>query len=86
MQSESRKILEKLDILIPSLRNRASAPSPAASARRWLSPVHLLGRKFLIMDEPTAALGVAEQRKSSTRSTCLKSPRHRHHCDQPPDA
>ena len=45
MQQESRKILEKLDILIPSLRNRIRALSGRPAPGRGHLPLHLLGRE-----------------------------------------
>jgi ABC-type sugar transport system ATPase subunit len=63
MQGESRKVLEKLDILIPSLRNRIRALSGGQRQAVAISRSIYWNAKFLIMDEPTAALGVAEQKK-----------------------
>jgi len=58
----------KLDILIPSLRKPQSAALSGGSARQLPSPAPYTDAKFLIMDEPTAALGVAEHgRRSSPR-------------------
>ncbi len=86
MQAESRKVLEKLDILIPSLRNRIRALSGGQRQAVAISRSIYWDAKFLIMDEPTAALGVAEQKKVIATINLLKSPRHRDHRHQPPDA
>ena len=63
MLSESNKVLERLDIKIPNLRRpirqMSGGQRPAvAIARAVYWNAHLV-----IMDEPTAALGVPEQRK-----------------------
>jgi len=63
MHEESRKVLEKLDILIPSLRNKIKALSGGQRQAVAISRSIYWDAKFLIMDEPTAALGVAEQKK-----------------------
>jgi len=73
MQSESRKILEKLDILIPSLRNRIRALSGGQRQAVAICRSIYWDAKFLIMDEPTAALGVAEQKKVIDTINLLKS-------------
>jgi ABC-type sugar transport system ATPase subunit len=73
MQAESRKVLEKLDILIPSLRNRIRALSGGQRQAVAISRSIYWDAKFLIMDEPTAALGVAEQKKVIDTINLLKS-------------
>jgi ABC-type sugar transport system ATPase subunit len=73
MQEESRKVLEKLDILIPSLRNRIRALSGGQRQAVAISRSIYWDAKFLIMDEPTAALGVAEQKKVISTINLLKS-------------
>jgi len=73
MQEESRKVLEKLDILIPSLRNRIRALSGGQRQAVAISRSIYWDAKFLIMDEPTAALGVAEQKKVIATINLLKS-------------
>jgi simple sugar transport system ATP-binding protein len=73
MQTESRKVLEKLDILIPSLRNRIRALSGGQRQAVAISRSIYWDAKFLIMDEPTAALGVAEQKKVIGTINLLKS-------------
>ncbi|MGA2975199.1 MAG: ATP-binding cassette domain-containing protein [Spirochaetia bacterium] len=73
MQSESSKILQKLDILIPSLRNRIRALSGGQRQAVAICRSIYWDAKFLIMDEPTAALGVAEQKKVIDTINLLKS-------------
>ena len=73
MHEESRKVLEKLDILIPSLRNRIRAFSGGQRQAVAISRSIYWDAKFLIMDEPTAALGVAEQKKVLDLVNRLKS-------------
>ncbi len=73
MQGESRKVLEKLDIVIPSLRNRIRALSGGQRQAVAISRSIYWDAKLLIMDEPTAALGVAEQKKVLDLVNRLKS-------------
>lgn len=63
MREESRKVLERLDIEIPSLTSRIRALSGGQRQAVAISRSIYWDAKFLIMDEPTAALGVAEQKK-----------------------
>jgi ABC-type sugar transport system ATPase subunit len=73
MHAESRKILKKLDIEIPSLRNRIRALSGGQRQAVAISRSIYWDAKFMIMDEPTAALGVAEQKKVLDTVNLLKS-------------
>jgi len=73
MQQESRKVLERLDILIPSLRNRIRSLSGGQRQAVAISRSIYWDAKLLIMDEPTAALGVAEQKKVLDTVRLLKS-------------
>ena len=73
MQAESRKVLQKLDIAIPSLRNRIRALSGGQRQAVAICRSIYWNAKFLIMDEPTAALGVAEQKKVIATINLLKS-------------
>ena len=63
MAGESVKILDRLDIQIPSLtqqiRNLSGGQRQAVAIARTI----YWNAKLVIMDEPTAALGVSEQRK-----------------------
>lgn len=63
MLSESRKVLHRLDIEIPSLKNRISMLSGGQRQAVAISRSIYWEARFLIMDEPTAALGIAEQKK-----------------------
>jgi len=63
MRVESNKVLSRLEIHIPSLaqqiRNLSGGQRQAVAIARTI----YWNAKMVIMDEPTAALGVAEQRK-----------------------
>jgi len=61
MYDESRGILKKLDIKIPSLRNSVRSLSGGQRQAVAISRSIYWNAKLLIMDEPTAALGVAQQ-------------------------
>jgi simple sugar transport system ATP-binding protein len=63
MLSESRSVLDRLEIEIPSLRNKISMLSGGQRQAVAISRSLYWDAKFLIMDEPTAALGIAEQKK-----------------------
>jgi ABC-type sugar transport system ATPase subunit len=63
MREESHKVLRRLDIEIPSLANRIRALSGGQRQAVAISRSIYWDAKLLIMDEPTAALGVAEQKK-----------------------
>jgi simple sugar transport system ATP-binding protein len=63
MLEESRRVLNRLDIEIPSLRNKIQRLSGGQRQAVAISRSIYWNAKFLIMDEPTAALGVAEQQK-----------------------
>jgi len=62
MLTESRKVLNRLEIEVPSLRNRIRTLSGGQRQAVAISRAIYWDAKFLIMDEPTAALGVAEQK------------------------
>lgn len=63
MRRESAQVLNRLDIHIPSLRQKLVRLS--GGQRQAVAIVRAIywDAKLVIMDEPTAALGVAEQRK-----------------------
>ncbi|HET6413171.1 MAG TPA: ATP-binding cassette domain-containing protein [Anaeromyxobacter sp.] len=63
MGSEAAKVLERLDIHIPSLRSTIRTLSGGQRQAVAISRSIYWKAKILIMDEPTAALGIAEQRK-----------------------
>jgi len=72
MQNESADVLSKLDIKIPSLteqiRNLSGGQRQAVAIARSI----YWNAKLMIMDEPTAALGVHEQRKVLTLVKTLR--------------
>ena len=63
MLEESRTVLNKLEIEVPSLKNKIRTLSGGQRQAVAISRSIYWNAKFLIMDEPTAALGVAEQNK-----------------------
>ena len=63
MHVEAGKVLKRLEIEIPSLRSLIKNLSGGQRQAVAISRSIYWNAKFLIMDEPTAALGVAEQRK-----------------------
>jgi simple sugar transport system ATP-binding protein len=63
MLVESKKVLNRLDINIPSLKNKIRTLSGGERQAVAISRSIYWNAKLLIMDEPTAALGVAEQKK-----------------------
>ena len=63
MHDESKKVLDRLEIEIPSLRNLINTLSGGQRQAVAIGRSIYWNAKLLIMDEPTAALGVAEQRK-----------------------
>ncbi len=73
MRAESASILDRLDIRIPSLtqqiRNLSGGQRQAVAIARTI----YWNAKLIIMDEPTAALGVAEQRKVLTLVRTMSS-------------
>jgi ABC-type sugar transport system ATPase subunit len=66
MREESSEVLKRLDIQVPSLtqqiRNLSGGQRQAVAIARSI----YWNARLMIMDEPTAALGVAEQRKVLT--------------------
>jgi simple sugar transport system ATP-binding protein len=73
MLKESKKVLDRLEIEIPSLRNRIKVLSGGQRQAVAISRSIYWDAKLLIMDEPTAALGVAEQKKVLELVLKLKS-------------
>lgn len=73
MHEEAKKVLDRLDIKIPSLRNKISTLSGGQRQAVAISRSIYWDAKLLIMDEPTAALGVAEQKKVLDLVRTLKS-------------
>ena len=63
MMEESQKVLSRLGIEIPSLKNRIQNLSGGQRQSVAISRSVYWNAKLLILDEPTAALGVTEQNK-----------------------
>jgi simple sugar transport system ATP-binding protein len=63
MREESQKVLKRLEIEIPSLHNQIKNLSGGQRQAVAIGRSIYWNAKLLIMDEPTAALGVHEQRK-----------------------
>jgi simple sugar transport system ATP-binding protein len=63
MLNESKKVLHRLDIQIPSLKNKIRNLSGGQRQAVAISRSIYWNARLLIMDEPTAALGVSEQKK-----------------------
>ncbi|MCS6835302.1 MAG: ATP-binding cassette domain-containing protein [Anaerolineae bacterium] len=63
MRRESEQALDKLDIHIPSLRQKLVNLSGGQRQAVAIARAIYWNAKLIIMDEPTAALGVPEQRK-----------------------
>lgn len=63
MRSEAAEVLHRLDIEVPSLKQRLLNLSGGQRQAVAIARALYWDAKLLIMDEPTAALGVPEQRK-----------------------
>ena len=63
MREESKKVLKRLEIEIPSLENQTKTLSGGQRQAVAIGRSIYWNAKLLILDEPTAALGVHEQRK-----------------------
>src|SRR3984893_9585057 len=63
MLRESRQVLDQLDIRIPELRNPIRQLSGGQRQAVSIARAVYWDARLMIMDEPTAALGVPEQRK-----------------------
>jgi len=72
MREESAKVLSRLDIRIPSLAQQIRNLSGGQRQSVAIARTIYWNAKMVIMDEPTAALGVTEQRKVLTlvRTLC----------------
>ncbi len=72
MREESAKVLSRLDIRIPSLTQQIRNLSGGQRQSVAIARTIYWNAKMVIMDEPTAALGVTEQRKVLTlvRTLC----------------
>jgi len=72
MHAESKKVLDRLDIHIPSLKSTIRTLSGGQRQAVAISRSIYWDARILIMDEPTAALGIAEQRKVLSLVRTLK--------------
>lgn len=63
MYQEAQKLLNELAIDIPSLRESVANLSGGQRQATALARIAGVGAKFIILDEPTAALGVKETQK-----------------------
>ncbi|HSN77661.1 MAG TPA: ATP-binding cassette domain-containing protein [Anaerolineae bacterium] len=72
MRQESANVLSRLDIVIPSLAQQIRNLSGGQRQSVAIARTIYWNAKMVIMDEPTAALGVTEQRKVLTlvRTLC----------------
>jgi ABC-type sugar transport system ATPase subunit len=73
MMSESTKALKRLDIEIPSLTQQVRNLSGGQRQSVAIARSIYWNARVMIMDEPTAALGVSEQRKVLTLVRTLSS-------------
>ncbi|MBV9578865.1 MAG: sugar ABC transporter ATP-binding protein [Chloroflexi bacterium] len=72
MLDESRRILNQLDIRIPALSRPIRQMSGGQRQAVAIARAVYWNAQLMIMDEPTAALGVAEQRKVLTLVRTLR--------------
>jgi simple sugar transport system ATP-binding protein len=73
MDEESVKVLDRLDIVIPRLNRPIRQMSGGQRQAVAIARAVYWNAKLVIMDEPTAALGVPEQRKVQELVHTLKS-------------
>jgi len=73
MLQKSKKVLDNLEIEIPSLRNKIKMLSGGQRQAIAVARSIYWNAKLLVMDEPTAALGVAEQKKVLSLVNTLSS-------------
>jgi ribose transport system ATP-binding protein len=64
MEAESRRLVEQLGIDLPSVRTRVDYLSGGQRQAVSLARFVAWGRKLILLDEPTAALGVRETAKA----------------------
>ena len=72
MRNESRSVLNRLDIRIASLAQRITNLSGGQRQAVAIARAVYWNARLLIMDEPTASLGVAEQQKVLTLARTLR--------------
>jgi simple sugar transport system ATP-binding protein len=73
MLSQSKKVLEKLKIEIPSLKNKIRTLSGGQRQAVAIARSIFWEAKLLILDEPTASLGIPEQKKVLALVDLLRS-------------
>lgn len=73
MLAESHKVLDRLDIKIPNLRRPIRQMSGGQRQAVAIARALYWNARLVIMDEPTAALGVPEQRKVHELVKTLKA-------------
>lgn len=73
MRTEAAKVLDRLDIHIPSLKQKLVSLSGGQRQAVAIARAIYWQAKLVIMDEPTAALGVPEQRKVLALIKSLRS-------------
>jgi len=80
MKDESAKVLDRLDIQMPSLTQKIRNLSGGQRQSVAIARSIYWNAKVMIMDEPTAALGVAEQRQGAhTGANIIQSGCAGHH-------
>ncbi len=72
MRTEAAKVLDRLDIHIPSLKQKLVNLSGGQRQAVAIARALYWNARLVIMDEPTAALGVPEQRKVLATIRTLK--------------
>jgi ABC-type sugar transport system ATPase subunit len=72
MRAEAAKVLDRLDIHIPSLKQKLVNLSGGQRQAVAIARALYWNARLVIMDEPTAALGVPEQRKVLATIRTLK--------------
>lgn len=73
MHAESKKVLDRLKIEIPSLRNKIRTLSGGQRQAVAIARSIFWDAKLLILDEPTASLGIPEQKKVLALVDILRS-------------
>jgi len=82
MEKRATDLLRTLSVKIPACAS-PSRRSPADSANRWPSPRHARPAKVVLLDEPTAALGVEQTAQVLDLIERLREQGHGRHPHQP---